>query len=166
MTEATSHIRKAIDRLVRSESGAAVVEFAILLPLMLVVFGLIAEGGRLFWSYQNAITGVRDTTRHLARIAPADLCSLTPSASIDSYEAMVTAKLASLSVTKIDVALDSIGRECITGDFRVSPAPVAVITARLTITELPFAPLFQLAGVSAATSIETTVTDRSRVFGP
>lgn len=156
----------SVRRFLRAESGAVLVEFAMLLPLTLVVFALIVEGGRLFWSYQNVITGVRDTARHLGRIAPSDLCSATPSKSINSFETIATEKLKALSTDKIDVDLDVLQRECVVGDYRVSPAPVAVLTAKLTITELPFAPLFQLAGGSPATKIETTVTDRSRVFGP
>lgn len=157
---------KRFRRFFAAEPGAALVEFAVLLPLTLVVFALIVEGGRIFWSYQNVITGVRDTARHLSRVAPSDLCAAVPSKSINSYAAFATAKLEALSTDKIDVGLDQLQRECVAGDYRVSPAPVAVVTAKLTITELPFAPLFQLVGASSATRIETTVTDRSRVFGP
>ena len=38
-------------RFSKEESGAALVEFAILLPMMLLVFAVIIEGGRLMWSY-------------------------------------------------------------------------------------------------------------------
>ncbi|MDK3072568.1 TadE/TadG family type IV pilus assembly protein [Sedimentitalea sp. JM2-8] len=155
-------------RFLGAEDGAALVEFALLLPLMLVLFALIAEGGRLFWSYQNAITGVRDTARHLGRMAPADMCAATPSAAIGDYTGFVTSTLTNLSSGTIEVGLDRLGLECVgaAGDYRVSPAPVAVVTATLTITDLPFAPLFQLVGGASATRIETTITDRSRVFGP
>ena len=166
MTRGSRHIPRALRCFFREDSGAALIEFAVLLPLTLVTFGLIAEGGRLFWSYQNVITGVRDSARHLGRIAPSDMCGTTPSASIGSYEGLMTSLLTPLSSEKIDVDLDTLNLECVVGDYRVSPAPVAVVTASLTITELPFAPLFQLVGVSASTQIETTVTDRSRVFGP
>lgn len=155
-------------RFLGAEDGAALVEFALMLPLMLVLFALIAEGGRLFWSYQNAITGVRDTARHLGRMAPSDMCAATPSAAIGDYSAFVSSTLASLSSGSIQVGLDQLGLECVgvAGDYRVSPAPVAVVTATLTITDLPFAPLFQLVGGASVTQVETTITDRSRVFGP
>ena len=51
------------------------VEFAILLPILLLVFAVIVEGGRLMWSYQTVVAGVRDATRYVARAAPANICS-------------------------------------------------------------------------------------------
>lgn len=162
------HIRKGLRRFGREQSGAALVEFAILLPIMLATFALIAEGGRMFWSFQNAISGVRDTARYVGRIAPSDLCSASPSASINDFQSAVSGTLSSLSTTDITVGLDTLSLECVgtAGEYRVSPTPVAVLTASLTITDLPFAPLFQLVGGSTMTQIQTTVTDRSRVFGP
>ncbi len=166
MIRGSHHIPQMVRRFLHADTGTALVEFAVLLPLLLVVFGLIVEGGRLFWSYQNVITGVRDTARHLGRVAPSDMCGSAPSASIGNYESLVTGLLTPLSSEKIDVDLETLNLECVDGDYRVSPAPVAVITASLTISELPFAALFQLVGGTSVTSIETFVTDRSRVFGP
>ncbi|WP_170476446.1 TadE/TadG family type IV pilus assembly protein [Ruegeria arenilitoris] len=168
MSGLSQHIQRVIRRFRRDEAGAALVEFAILLPIMLATFALIAEGGRLFWSYQNAITGVRDTARYVGRIAPADLCSASPSASIGDFQASVATTLTSLSTTNITIGLDDLSLECVgaAGEYRVSPTPVAVLSASLTISDLPFAPLFQLVGGAGMTQIQTTVTDRSRVFGP
>ncbi|WP_050931378.1 TadE/TadG family type IV pilus assembly protein [Aestuariivita boseongensis] len=162
------HIRKACQRFRRAEDGAAIIEFAILLPIILVTFALIAEGGRLFWAYQNAITGVRDVARYFGRVAPSDLCATTPSATIGSFQAAAAAELAALSKPGVTVSINALTLECVgtAGDYRVSPAPVAVLSADLTIANLPFAPLFQLVGGTALTQIDTTITDRSRVFGP
>ena len=91
------HTRPLVSQFLRSNSGAALVEFALLLPLTLVTFALIAEGGRLFWSYQNVITGVRDTARHLGRVAPPRaMCEAGGGASISDYETFVTDKLIAL----------------------------------------------------------------------
>jgi Flp pilus assembly protein TadG len=167
MFDLTSHISKGLSRFRSNQSGAALVEFAILLPLMFATFALIVEGGRLFWSYQNAITGVRDATRYVARVAPTDLCSAAPSTTIASFQSEVSAALTSLSTSQVTVALDSLGLECVgaPGEYRVSPAPIAVVTAELTIIDLPFATLFALVGGTPSTQIQTTITDRSRVYG-
>ncbi|WP_319546037.1 TadE/TadG family type IV pilus assembly protein [Ruegeria conchae] len=168
MFGASHHISNTLSRFRNDQSGAALVEFAILLPILLVTFALIVEGGRIFWSYQNAITGVRDTARYVGRIAPSDLCTNSPSAAIGDFQAAVSNTLTSLSTTDIAVGLDSLSLECVgnAGEYRVSPTPVAVLTASLTISNLPFTPLFQLVGGSATAQIQTTITDRSRVFGP
>lgn len=162
------HISARTRKTCAEEDGAVIVEFAILLPILLVTFALIAEGGRLFWAYQNAITGVRDVARYVGRIAPSDMCAASPSAAIGDYSGIVTAELAGLSETGITVSMASLSLECVgaAGDYRVSPAPVAVVTADLTINNLPFAPLFQLVGATALTQIDTSITDRSRIFGP
>ena len=61
----------------QSEAGATAVEFAILLPVMMVVFAAIVEGSRIYWNYQSAVSGVRDASRYLARITNADICGGT-----------------------------------------------------------------------------------------
>ena len=64
-----------LHRFRRAEDGTALVEFAISLPLILVVsFGTI-NSMRLFWSYQAAVAGVRDAARYVARMAPDNICT-------------------------------------------------------------------------------------------
>ena len=56
-------MRTRVARLARSESGAAMVEFAIVLPMLaLLVFGMI-DFGRAFKFYNNLATAVRDGAR-------------------------------------------------------------------------------------------------------
>ena len=52
-----------IDRFRREESGVALVEFALFLPLFALSFFVIVEFSRIFFSYQGAIVGVRDAAR-------------------------------------------------------------------------------------------------------
>ena len=63
-----------LDRFFRREDGVALVEFAIFLPLFLLSFFVIVEFARVFFSYQGAVTGVRDAARYMARVAPAGIC--------------------------------------------------------------------------------------------
>lgn len=151
----------------RKSDGAALVEFAILLPVMLLTFAVIIEGGRLFWSYQSAASGVRDAARYLARVAPRDICT-TPGAITgysDELLAIVSQSIdgnaifpSGISVTAVTPTLS-----CVAGSFRISPAPVAQVTANLTVT-FPFASVFAFSG-SALGTITTTLSDQSRVYG-
>jgi TadE-like protein len=172
MTPPVPHLRRpavyaTLRRFVRDDSGAQLLEFAIVLPLMLLIFGVIVEGGRLMWSHQEVISGVRDATRYLARIAPRDICSA--GGSVDSYTDMLTEIVrrasdggtvlpSGVSVTAVTPALT-----CPTGTFRSDEAPIVTVRADVEIT-FPFAGLFEIAGGTRPT-LDTSVTDQSRVYG-
>ncbi len=90
---ARSPIATMVQRLRRRRDGIASVEFAIVLPLMvLMLFGTI-EFGRLLVDYQVVNKSVRDAVRYLSRVHDAgftDLCidelgisSLLPTADAD-----------------------------------------------------------------------------------
>lgn len=71
----TNALRHHAARFLRDEDGVALVEFAVVLPMMLLVLAIIFEGTRLLLSYQAAISGVRDATRFLSRVVPATVCA-------------------------------------------------------------------------------------------
>ena len=50
-------------RFFKRSEGAALVEFAILLPVFVLAFFTIVEFSRTFFSYQGAVVGVRDAAR-------------------------------------------------------------------------------------------------------
>jgi Flp pilus assembly protein TadG len=84
---ARSLLRSLLQRIRRSDRGAFLVEFAIVVPLLILLFGIVVEGGRLMWSYQTAAAGVRDAARYLGRIVPSDLCVTdTGNTSLGAYE--------------------------------------------------------------------------------
>lgn len=151
----------------RNESGAALVEFAIMLPMLLLLFAVTIEGGRLMWSYQTVAAGVRDASRYLARVAPIDICATAGSVAgyTADLEAIVKNSLGGGSIFPSGITLTSVTPTiaCIAGTYRVSPAPVVQVSAGLTIT-FPFASVFSFNGQSRAT-ISTTITDQSRVYG-
>ena len=158
---------KRLWRFARAEEGAALVEFAIALPMMLLVFAVIVEGSRLMLSFQSAISGVKDATRYLARVVPSDVCATGGTVSGYSTQLLtiVSQSTSGASVFPSAVTVNSVtpSLACVTGTYRVSPAPVAQVTANVTIT-FPFAGLFTLVGSSLG-QITTDVTDSSRVFG-
>ena len=158
---------RGLRRFARAEEGAALVEFAIALPMMLLVFAVIVEGSRLMLSFQSAISGVKDATRYLARVVPSDVC--TTGGTVSGYAAqlltIVSQSTSGASVFPSAVTVNSVtpSLACVSGTYRVSPAPVAQVTANVTIT-FPFAGIFALVGGSLG-QITTDVTDSSRVFG-
>lgn len=59
-------------RAAKTQSGAVLVELALLLlPLLLLVFG-VTEYGRAVYQYNALTKGVRDGARHLSQYAPGD----------------------------------------------------------------------------------------------
>ena len=64
---ATRPFRRRFDpgRLARDERGTQLVELALVLPLLLVMFGAVAEFGRLFYTYQTLTKATRAGARYL-----------------------------------------------------------------------------------------------------
>jgi Flp pilus assembly protein TadG len=58
--------RRAFHRDVR---GAAAAEFALILPMMLILAFSFYEAGRVFWSYNIVQSSARDAARYAARLA-------------------------------------------------------------------------------------------------
>jgi Flp pilus assembly pilin Flp len=160
-------VKSRLAAFLRQDCGAALVEFAILLPMLLLVFAVMIEGGRLMWSYQSTVAGVRDAARYLARVASSDIC--ITGGGVSSYtgklENIVRNSSSGDAIFPSGITINSVTPSitCIAGTYRVNPAPVAQVTASLTIT-FPFASVFAFAGQSLGT-ITTTVTDQSKVFG-
>jgi TadE-like protein len=168
MQRALRSTRDQLRRLLADESGTQLVEFAFVLPMMLLIFGIIIEGGRMMWSYQTVVAGVRDATRFLARVTPRDICDGDVSAIAD-YDDILIGMIRNdndgNSVVPTGVTVTGIGTalECNEGDYRSDVAPIATVRADVEVT-FPFAGLFTLVGGSRPT-LETSVTDQSRVYG-
>jgi len=156
-----------LTRFWRNDDGAALVEFALLLPTLILFLGLCVEGGRTFWSYQSTVTGVRDAARYLSRVVDADICNT--GGSTTEWDAKLgqivrtTQTGESLFPQAVSVTDVVSSLACNAGSYRGGPAPVATVTASLTIG-VPFSGLFSLAGINV-TAINTQVTDRTRVLG-
>lgn len=165
-------IRSRLRRFLRDESGLALVELAMGLPLVFLVFAITVEGGRMFWSYQSVIEGVRDATRYAGRAVPSNLCStgaaLSSHITDDELQDIVerNANATGIFPPMISVTGVSASRRCVgnAGDYRVSPAPVVQVRATLQI-QFPFSGFARFATGSPLQTITTSVTDESRVFG-
>lgn len=154
-------------RLRRADDGVALVEFAITLPMMIFTFAVIIEGSRMMLAYESAITGVRDATRFLARMAPSDLC--VTGASVAGYATqlgtLVTQGVSGQSVFPSAVTVGAVtpSYRCVSGSYRGGTVPVAQVSAVITVT-FPFSTIFTWLGASRPTLV-TTVTDQARVYG-
>lgn len=156
-------------------SGATAVEFAIVLPLMMLTFGTIVEAARIYWNYQGAVSGVRDASRYLARTTDNDVCGGAAS----TNNSLTGGSLTATNIIRRNLDVDGNGLfpagvtlsattpvsatyDCIsvTG---VGVVPVAVVDATVEI-QLPLAPLFAFFGNEPGT-VTSTITDQSRVYG-
>lgn len=57
--------RMSARRLARDEAGTQLVELAIVLPVLLVLFGATAEFGRFFYTYQTLTKSTRSAARYI-----------------------------------------------------------------------------------------------------
>lgn len=150
----------------REERGVALVEFAFAIPLFLVLLATAVDGGRMLWSYQKAVAGVRDATRYLGRAADIDLC---PGGSVagfsENLRRMVQNSVAGDDIVPSGVTVVSVvpTLACPVGDYRNGPVGVATVTATLRIT-MPLSGVFELVGGEVGT-FDATITDRTRIFG-
>ena len=135
--------------------------------MLLLVFAVIIESGRLMWAFQNVNTGVRDATRYLARITREDICVTggTVANRQSEMETIVRETIGGDTIFPSKIVIDSVSPvlSCVVGSYRVSPAPVVRVTARVTI-DFPFSGLFSFGGQSLGT-LSKIVEDQSRVYG-
>lgn len=167
MQHALRIIRYHGRRFAADQAGTQLVEFAFVLPMMLLVFGVIIEGSRMMWSYQTVVAGVRDATRFLARVTPRNICDSGAAVTVfdDTLAEMIrndndgdTILQSGVTVTLVQSSL-----ACYDGDFRSEEAPIVTVRADIEVT-FPFAGLFTLVGSSRPT-LETSVSDQNRVYG-
>ncbi len=155
-----------ITRLKRCDAGAPMVEFAMVLPLILLFLAVIIEGGRITWIHQATAAGVRDASRMVARIAPVNLCGAGTVASYDDLVTdIVSNQLGGSSIMPGGVNIVDVTPTCIprAGTYRVSPASVVQVTAEIEIDYI-FGGIFGWFGDSLS-SVTAEISDQSRVYG-
>lgn len=152
-----------------AEEGTALVEFAISLPLILVVSYGAVDSMRLFWSYQAAVAGVRDATRYIARVAPGDICA--SGGSLEAYEAQLAAIIGSTiddgALYPEGVLISNVRAVLFcetTLGLRQAEVPVVTVTADLDV-QLPMTGVLTLISGRGYGTLTTTVTEQARVYG-
>lgn len=156
-----------IQRFKRDESGVAIFEFMVVMPMTFFLFALLLDFGRIYWGYQEAIAGVRDASRYLARVAPVDIC--VTGGSLNDYEEtlkdMIQENAGGTSILPGGITVGQVDADhtCVTGDYRTSPAAVATVSANMTI-QFMLSGWFDIIGDGLGT-VTTTVADSSKVYG-
>lgn len=65
-------MRGRFDSSARAQRGVALVEFALVLPLLMLLCLMVAEFGRAFWHYKVLVQSVREAARYLASQKPGE----------------------------------------------------------------------------------------------
>lgn len=76
-----------------TQRGAAAIEFAFILPVLLLIFTGMVEYGRAMWHYDALAKGARDAARYLSTVPTASLGSEATSAT--SISRMIVSNAAS-----------------------------------------------------------------------
>lgn len=158
----------------RDEGGATAVEFAILMPILMVCFGAIVEGARIYWNYQSAVSGVRDAARYLARTTEPTICTGTSTEAVAIPGGAGTASRiiarnvgsgsTNLFPTAVTVSNVAASYTCPDLNLRTDPTPIAQVEATLTV-QLPFGAVFEFFGDRTNTRMVSVIRDQSRIYG-
>ena len=136
----------ACRRFTRSESGTQLVELAIVLPVLLVLFGATAEFGRLFYTYQTLTKATRVGARYLTTEPPSGT-SDTEAANLVIYgntEGTGDPILPGMTADNVEVT-------------REGPNPVLPERVSVSIDGYTYAPLFDLGALLGNDSLSLNV---------
>ena len=156
-----------LGRFAADQRGAAMIEFAVAVPLMLLLFSFVIEGTRLLWTHQVVVSGVRDAARYVSRVAPRDICSTGGSIAglTGGLATRVAEATSSASVMPGSTSVDGVTGTlaCRTAGLRIDPVGVVTVTATITVDH-PLGGPFALFGQPLA-PITYTVAEEARVQG-
>jgi len=173
-------LMKDFTAILRREDGAVLVEFALILPVMLLFFAVTIEAGRMLWTYQQIVSGVRDASRYLGRAAPYEICPgftgpTEPLASriedivgddvsgVSLFGSGVTLGPVVYSVACADDSGETTGFGTAPDDYADVKVMIGAVTADVTI-DFPLGNVFSLFG-AALGPLTTTVRDQVRIYG-
>jgi hypothetical protein len=69
----------------KRQRGVALVEFALVLPLLVLMTCITTEFGRAIWQYNTLAKSVRDSARYLALNTPGDPVAITKARNLTVY---------------------------------------------------------------------------------
>lgn len=149
--------------------GAALVEFTITLPLLLILFALIVEVAGVVREHQILNEGTRDAARYLSRVPdPADAGAVAGARNLaltGSLDASLPNRTAAWSdPTSVQVTVDALDNSA--GGLR-GPATLQVVTVRATVTvDVPLiGPVLRLFGADTPATLDLSAVDQARHFG-
>ncbi len=158
-----------IRRFADDRSGAALVEFALALPLIILVGYVSIDGLRLMWSYQAATAGVHEATRYLARVAPGDICET--GGTLTSFDTalfdIIDGAGGGESIFGRDAELMGVttSLSCVAdAGLRQAQVPVVTVSADLRMFLPLHLVLSRLAGTDAAV-YTARIEEQARVYG-
>ena len=165
-----------------NRSGAAMVEFAICVPILLLIIAIIIEGTRITWTHQAAASGVRDAARYFARTTASNICDVSGAENqfniddADDNQAVaqriVTRRLFEQDTVvpsdailpgSTDATAFSPQIECMSVAGIAGDVPVVKVGVSVSI-DFPMGGAFALFG-KRLDSLTTVISDESRVFG-
>jgi Flp pilus assembly protein TadG len=154
-------------RFARSESGAALVEFGIVTPFLLLALAVVIDGARVAWSYQTVSNGVRDAARMVARVGTPQPCVAGIMTAFDGMVTQIVTEAANDAAgsvvphrtTVIDVTPTL---RCEAGIYRGGTAAIVEVRAQIQIEYL-LGGVFGLFG-TALDTLNTEVADQSRIY--
>lgn len=136
MTEQKDMNKAKVTRRGRAESGAAAVEFALVIIVLLLIVAGIVEFGRAFWYYDALTKATRDGARFLTTAPKATISSVAvPAAQVLVTNAANAANVSpvltsdNVSVTCLNAAFQTVG--CENG---VAPEYVRVAITSYSVT--------------------------------
>jgi hypothetical protein len=163
-------------KLLSREDGAVLVEFALVLPVMLLFFAVTIEAGRMLWTYQQVVSGVRDASRYLGRAAPYEICpgfSGPTEPLATRVSDIVRDDIGGVSIFGTGVTVNSVtysvsctddsGESGAADDYADAKVMIGTVSAQVTV-DFPLGNVFSLFGEGLA-SLNTTVIDRMRIYG-
>jgi Flp pilus assembly protein TadG len=69
----------------KPQRGVAIIEFALILPFLLVLTFIVTEFGRAIWQYNTLAKAVRDSARYLSQQTPYDPIAITKAKNLTVY---------------------------------------------------------------------------------
>lgn len=160
----------------KEQSGAAMVEFAIALPILLLVLAIIIEGTRFAYAHQAAASGLRDASRYVSRVAAQDPCDTVDQAAANTalqtqfgtrVSEIVQYRMGTQGETVLPggITVTSVTPSliCKTVDYNGNGISVVEVTATLNV-QLIFGGVFGIFN-ERRDGFTTSISDQSRIFG-
>ncbi len=153
MISASQFLRRRVSAAIREERGAAIVEFAIIFPVLIILlFGMI-DFGRAFFLRNNLVAAAREGARFGSVMS--DPCLSANVALIDARTRTYITNIGGTAPTAAQLVVTTPGA-CASGAGATTNVVVRFVAYPFT----PITPVFRLINYSAALNINVSATYR------